>query len=248
MSRIHAGAVPRHQMTGSRDFEAKTRRQLLSGRWMRLHAFAIGAITLAGCWLVSWSMLKLGVDDLVMRSVAALTLTYFFYLALLWAWSQWLLSRSDGLDEANTADLAWDVTDVGVEAGWPMAGRVMSGLGELAAGAGEAAFVAVPVAAVVGVFLLATSALGIAVFGIFGVDVLLGVAIEVAFASAGAAFAFRAERSGWLGFAVRKTVGPMALVTFCGLGAGLMVKHFVPEAKTFGQAAKTLATRWSEEK
>jgi hypothetical protein len=46
--------------------------------------------------------------------------------------------------------------------------------------------------------------------GLFGVEVLIGVAVEIAFASAGGALALKAQREGWLGHAVRRTLGPMA--------------------------------------
>ena len=98
----------------------------------------------------------------------------------------------------------------------------------------------VPVALVVGVAVALATVLGFAVFGLFGVDVLVGVAVEIAFASAGGALALKAQREGWLGHAVRRTIGPMAIVVAVTVVTGVAIGHWLPEARTLPQALERL--------
>jgi hypothetical protein len=106
--------------------------------------------------------------------------------------------------------------------------------------ADEGAVVVVPIALAIGVAVALASALGFAVFGLFGVEVLMGVAVEIAFASAGGALALKAQREGWLGHAVRRTIIPMAVVLALTVMTGLAIHRWLPEAKTLPQAVKTL--------
>jgi hypothetical protein len=92
----------------------------------------------------------------------------------------------------------------------------------------------------VGVAVLISSALAVAVFGLFGVDVLLGAAVDIAFASAGGALAFRAHREGWLAHALSRTgrsAGALLLIV-CVLGA--VIDHWLPQANSLPQAMRLL--------
>ncbi|TXC67282.1 hypothetical protein FSC37_21040 [Piscinibacter aquaticus] len=135
------------------------------------------------------------------------------FLGLLWLWCRWLLSRAEA-----DGDLPLDDLDAllpsrrgggGVECGDSglEAGDIAEGALEVAGAADEGALVAVPLMVVVGIAMLIATGLSVAVFGLFGVEVLLGVAVEIAFAAAGGALAFRARREGWLLHATGRTGG-----------------------------------------
>ena len=100
--------------------------------------------------------------------------------------------------------------------------------------------VVVPLIVVVGVAVALATALGFVVFGLFGVDILLGVAVELAFASAGGALAWRAQREGWLSHAMRRTAGPVAGALLALAVAGALLQHWVPGAGTWPQALRML--------
>ncbi len=119
-------------------------------------------------------------------------------------------------------------------------GDAVSGVLDAAGSADEAAVVVVPIAVVVGIALLVASALGVAVFGLFGVEVLLGVAVEIAFAAAGGAAVYRAEREGWLLHALGRTWKPMLLLLAIVLTLGLVIDHWLPQADSLPQALRLL--------
>lgn len=106
--------------------------------------------------------------------------------------------------------------------------------------ADEAVVIAVPIAIVVGVALGLAFGLGLLVFGLFGVEVLLGVAVELAFASFGGALAWRARREGWLLHALRRTLLPMLALSVVTAAVGWALHHWVPEAHTVPQALRLL--------
>ena len=105
----------------------------------------------------------------------------------------------------------------------------------------EASLVSVAVA--VGMAVAMFVAMGFAVFSLFGVEVLMGVVVEIAFASAGSAVALKAQGEGWLRHAVGRTVKPMATLLVATLALALAVEHWMPLARTLPQALKLLLTR-----
>jgi len=119
-------------------------------------------------------------------------------------------------------------------------GEFTSAAAEAMGSADEGAIVLVPVALAIGVAVGLAAALGFAVFGLFGVEVLMSVAVEIAFASAGGVLALKAQREGWLGHAVRRTALPMAIVLATTMLIGLAIGHWLPEAKTLPQALRLL--------
>jgi hypothetical protein len=116
------------------------------------------------------------------------------------------------------------------------AGKAVEGAFE----ADEAVVIAVPLAIVVGVALGLAFGLGLLVFGLFGVEVLLGVAVEIAFASFGGALAWRARREGWLLHALRRTLLPMLALSVVTAALGWALHHWVPQAETIPQALRLL--------
>jgi hypothetical protein len=111
---------------------------------------------------------------------------------------------------------------------------------EVAAAADEGIVIVVPLMLLLFVAGALASLLGLAVFGLFGVEVLLGVAVELALASVGGALAYKAQREGWLGFAWRRTRAAAAGL-LCGLVLlGATIDHWVPEARSAPHAVRLL--------
>jgi hypothetical protein len=239
-------------------FENHVRADLRERRWVRVHIACIGLVTFAVLWGLSHALLRAGVESMALRHGAALVGAYAVYLGLLWLWARWLLSRHEG----EVPDLGGPDGPGGGSGGSARGpdfqsggggdfggggasgsfdgGEVASAAAEVVGGADEGAIVLVPLALVVGAAVLLGAALGFAVFGLFGVEVLLGVAVEIAFASAGGALAFKARREGWLGHALRRTIAPMAVVLAATVATGLALAHWLPRAATLPQALKLL--------
>lgn len=105
-----------------------------------------------------------------------------------------------------------------------MAGSAM----EAAAGSDEAAIVVVPVVAL---FLIACALIfgaGSLVLLYFGWEVLLAVAMELAFSYASARAAVRVTRAGWASTAVRLTWKPLAGALVCAVVLGATIDYFYP--------------------
>jgi hypothetical protein len=245
-----------------RQFEERTRADVRERRWLRLHVFLIGLLTLAACGLLSLLWMRLGVAHLGARFVLSLLGAYGVYLGLLYLWGRWLLSRDEGsadgfdLPIEDVADGMGHVIrsggggdfggggasgsfDLGLE-GSSTAEAAVSGAAEVLGGADEGAVVAVPIALVVGAAVLLAVGLGFVVFGLFGVEIVLGVVVEIAFASVGGALAYKARREGWLMFAIRRTLLPMAGVLVCALLLGWALQTWLPQAATLPQALRLL--------
>ena len=123
-------------------------------------------------------------------------------------------------------------------------------LGDLASGAADAlgstdegAVVVVPVVAI---FLIVSALLlgaGSLAMLFFGWDVLLTVAVELAFSVATARAAVGVERQGWLGAAVRLTWKPLLGALLCAGVLGASIDHFLPGAASLPQAVRILQGR-----
>lgn len=252
-------------------FERRVRAELRRRRWLRVHVVLIGLVTFGVLWGLSHALLRAGVDTMALRHGLALLGAYVVYLALLWLWARWLLSRheADGGDlgsidgpgggspdgpgfasggggdfggggAGGSFDVGGDTGSALAELGSAGGRKVLGAAVEVGGAADEGAIVLVPLALLVGVALLLAAAFGVAVFGLFGAEVLLGVAVEIAIASAGGALAFKAEREGWLGHAMRRTIVPLLIVLVATVGAGLMLAHWLPGAATLPQALRML--------
>ena len=243
-------------------FEHAVRADLSARRWLRWHSFLLASVCFGVLWAVSAGLMRAGLGTLALRWPLALALAYAVFIGLLWVWCRWLLSR----DEADVSDLVPDLgridggrADVlfrsggggdfggggasgsfgsgdAIEGAGQVAGQVLEG----AASADEGIVVAVPLAVVVGVAALLAGALGVAVFGLFGIEVLLGVAVEIAIASAGGALAYRARREGWLAHALSRTIGPMGIILVMVVGLGMVIDHWLPQAHSLPQLFKML--------
>jgi hypothetical protein len=120
------------------------------------------------------------------------------------------------------------------------AGEPAGATAEVLGAADEAAVVLIPLAVVLALAASLGALLGFAVFGLFGVEVLLGVAVEIAFASLGGALAFKAQREGWLAAALRRTAGPAFVMLVAVVGLGAALDHWLPQARSLPHAIQLL--------
>jgi len=109
-----------------------------------------------------------------------------------------------------------------------------------AAGADEGAVIVVPVVAVFLAGLAVLLGAGSLVLLFFGFDVLLAVAIELAFAYASARAAARVVREGWLTAAARLTWKPLLGALLCAVLTGALVDYLVPQADSLPGAVRIL--------
>ncbi|AVS87018.1 hypothetical protein C8238_01060 [Paracidovorax avenae] len=177
------------------------------------------------------------------------------------------VDASSGVDVLDVADALYDAGDLAARAvrsaggrsptlpqsgGGDFAGAGADGhfgdaLGDMAgnalgaaAEADEGAVVVVPVVAI---FLIGAAVLfgaGALALLYFGFDVLLAVAVELAFSYATARAAMGVERAGWLAAAVRLTWKPLLGALLCAVVLGAALDRFLPDARSLPQAVRML--------
>lgn len=229
-------------------------------RWLRLHLLLIALCTLA-CLVLGGGLLRAaGIESLAWRYAVLLPLTYGVYLGPLRLWAAYLLSREqtgpDGLDAATELPMARHGGSAEPEFQSGGAGDFGGGgargdfseddgeLGEAALKTGvealgaldEGAVVALPLLAVVAIAGLLGGLLGAGVFVLFGVKVLLAVAVEVALAALAGGFAWRHQREGWLSRAVGHTWRAALASQLLGVALGATVDHWLPGARSLPHA------------
>jgi hypothetical protein len=251
-------------------FAQRVRDDLRARRWLRLHCALIGGVTLLAAWACSHVLMRLGTDALWLRYGLSFGVAYAVFLLLLYLWACWLLSRDEGdvpqidgggygggsrstgespaFRSGEGGDFGGagggssfdapgvEVPDAVVEGASNAAGSVL----EVAGAADEGALILVPLALVIGIALAIGTMLGFVVFGLFGVEVLLAVAVEVAIASVGGALAYKAGVEGWLGAAWRRTrtAAVIGLLVLVALGGA--IDHWMPEARSLPHAVRLL--------
>jgi hypothetical protein len=245
-------------------FAARVRTDLSQRRWLRWHCFLIGALTFFCAWFASHLLMRAGSEALWLRYGAAFGVAYLVFIALLYWWVRWLLSRDEG--DVPQIDGGWSDASPSARSngepsfksgeggdfggaggggsfdapGGDAAGEAVGGALEVAAAADEGVIVLLPLALVVGAALALGTVLGFVVFGLFGVEVLLAVAVELALASIGGALAFKAGREGWLQAAWRRTRGPAAAALVTLMLVGGAIDRWLPQANSLPQALKLL--------
>jgi hypothetical protein len=257
-----AAALRDHHRQVAR-FEHAVRADLRARRWLRWHSFLLASTCLLAMWGVSAALMHAGIDTLALRWPLAFAAAYAVFIGLLHLWCRWLLSHDEfegdvdpglvdlprprsGADPVFRSGEGGDFGGGGAsgsfEAGDAVEGatKVAGQAFEAAASADEGIVIAVPLAVVVGVGALLAGGLGVAVFGLFGIEVLLGVAVEIAIASAGGALAYRARREGWLAHALSRTLGPAAIVLVLAGALGATIDHWLPQAHSLPQALRAL--------
>ena len=126
-------------------------------------------------------------------------------------------------------------------------GDAVSGLGDAAGGAleaiGSADEGAVVVIPVVAIFLIGAAVFfgaGALLLLFFGWEVLLTVAVELAFSYVSARAAVRVAREGWVSAAVRLTWKPLLGAIVCAVALGAAIDHLIPSANSLPQAVKLI--------
>lgn len=241
---------------------AQTLQQRHSLRW---HGLCIGSFTLLGMLLAAWGQKTLGVQQLSVRYAVTLTVGYLVYLLVLRLWAAWLLQPAGGRQDSgwgagdaldageaalDVADLARSAVRVRPHAPLPAGGGDAQGLGDLAGGAldglgsaDEGAVVVVPVLAIFAIAALVVMGAGALALLFFGWDVLLAVAVELAFSLATARVAMGVERAGWLSAAVRLTWKPLLGALLCAVALGATIDHFLPQVDSLPEAVRVLRQR-----
>jgi hypothetical protein len=122
-----------------------------------------------------------------------------------------------------------------------------SGLGEAASGAldalgsaDEGAIVVIPVVAIFAIGAAVFLGAGSLLLLFFGWDVLLAVAVELAFSYVTARATVRMVREGWMSAAVRLTWKPLIGAIACAVALGAAIDHFIPSANSLPQAVKLI--------
>ncbi len=250
-------------------FERAVRADLVARRWLRWHTFLLASLCFLIAWGTSAGLMRAGIEALALRWPLAFGVAYGAFIGLLWLWCRWLLSRDEADGDPGLDGDHFDVGSGGGggggggevpfrsggggdfggggasgsfdgDAAVEGAGRATKLALEAAASADEGIVIAVPLALVVGAATLIAGAIGVAVFGLFGIEVLLGVAVEIAIASAGGALAYRARREGWLAHALSRTFRPMLLLLLIVALLGLAIDHWLPQAQSLPQALRLL--------
>ena len=235
-----------------------------------LHGLWVGTLVLTTMWVASYVQMLLGSQSLALRYVITLGVGYISYLLVLRLWAAALLRRDssqlDGSADIGVPDFGpgdcgssppiqsgsggdfggggatGDFSGPAIPESAGGVGDFAAGAFEAAAGADEAAIVVVPVVAV---FLLGLAVLlgaGSLALLYFGWDVLLVVAVELAFSYAAARTAVSVAREGWLSAAVRLTYKPLLGALLCAVLLGGLLDYFLPSANSLPQAVRLLAS------
>ena len=128
------------------------------------------------------------------------------------------------------------------EAAGEIAGQTVK-LGAAALDSDDGAVVAVPLLVVLGIAALLMALLGLGVFALFGVDVLMAVALEVALAGLAGGFAWRRQREGWLQRALAHTWKPALAMVMLGVALGTTLDHWLPQSDSLPHAIRLLSGR-----
>jgi hypothetical protein len=251
-------------------FAQRVRNDLRTRRWLRWHCSLIGLFTLLAGWACSHALMHAGADALWLRYGTSFAVAYGVLMLLLYLWARWLLSRDEadwlqidgggsggGSGSRSGGDLSSMKSGGGGDFGGAGsggsfeapdlpgaitdgAGEAVGGALEMAGAADEGAIVLVPIALLIGIALAIGSVLGFAVFGLFGVEVLLAVAVEIAMASVGGAIAYKAGAEGWLTAAWRRTFWPAVAALACVVVLGAAIDHWLPQARSLPHALRLL--------
>ena len=231
---------------------------------LRWHGLCIGTLTLLGMLLAAWLQKQAGVHLLSVRYAITLAVGYGIYLLVLRWWAARLLDDEEhgSADAGDALDVAVDVADLARSV--PRRGGTRSpamprmrdvadsaesgkGVGDLASGAldglggaDEGAVVIIPVVAIflIGAAILAGA--GALAMLFFSWDVLLAVAVELAFSVAAVRVATRVEREGWLTAPVRLTWKPLLGALRCAVLLGATLDPFLPQVDSLPEAGRLL--------
>lgn len=252
-----------------RMLESRLERELRRRHSLRLHGLCIGLVTMGLMWGVSHLQMVMGMESLAWRYLITLGSGYLAYLLLIRVWAAQLVSRGRSSSSDGPGDVPDFLPDFaggggggnsphfqsggggdfggGGASGDFGLGDAGGGLGDAASGAleavGSADEGAVVVIPVVAIFLIGAAVFfgaGALMLMFFGWEVLLTVAIELAFSYVSARAAVRVAREGWMSAAVRLTWKPLIGAIACAVALGAAIDHFIPAANSLPQAVKLI--------
>ena len=114
------------------------------------------------------------------------------------------------------------------------------GTGNMGGALATSFVVIIPVLLVFGALLLAVTGAGSLIWLVFGADLFLTVAVEVAFAMLMARTLYVVEREGWLLAALRISWKPMLGALVAAVLLGALADWFFPQADTLVQVLRIL--------
>ena len=253
-----------------RVLEGRIERDLRRRHSLRLHGLCIGLVTMGLMWGVSHLQMVMGMESLAWRYLITLGAGYLAYLLLIRVWAAQLVGRDSRPSSADgPGDLPDFFPDFAGGGGGGHSPHFQSGgggdfggggasgdfgLGDAAGGLGDAASGALEAVgsadegAVVVIPVLAIFLIGAAVFFgagalmmmFFGWEVLLTVAVELAFSYVSARAAVRVAREGWVSAVIRLTWKPLMGAIVCAVALGAAIDHFIPSASSLPQAVKLI--------
>lgn len=118
-----------------------------------------------------------------------------------------------------------------------------SGAVDAIGSADDGAVVVVPIVAIFLIGAALVFGAGSLAMLFFGWDVLLAVAVEVAFSVVAARAAVGVEREGWLSAAVRLTWKPLLGALLCAVVLGATIDHFLPGVQSLPEAVRAIQGR-----
>ena len=119
-------------------------------------------------------------------------------------------------------------------------GDAASGALDALGGADEGAVIVIPVVAIFAIGAALFFGAGSLLLLFFGWEVLLAVAVELAFSYVTARATVRMVREGWMSAAVRLTWKPLIGAIACAVALGAAIDHFIPSANSLPQAVKLI--------
>ncbi len=260
------GAASLSSWGSVRRWEDATRERLRRHHALWLHGWCIGLVVLAVMWGMAHLQMLAGSESLAVRYLVTLGSGYLAFLLVLRWWAGLLVGERESLDGLDPgggggggggssgdpvpgiepggggdfggggAQASFDVLP---EAGSPL-GDLAGGALEVAGGADEGAVVVIPVVVVFLAGVLVLFGFGSLLLLYFGWEVLLAVAVEIAFGYVSGRTAVRLAREGWLNAAVRLTWKPLAGALVCAVLLGALIDGLVPQARSLPHAIQLL--------
>ena len=150
-------------------------------------------------------------------------------------------SGEDGDFAGGGASGSFDAEEGGVDALLDSAAEgIVDGVVDAGGAAEEGAVVLIPVLLIFALALVSFVGAGLLLLLLFGTDVLLAVAVELAFAWAAARTATRLQRQGWLAAAIRLSYKPLLAALISATLLGAASDYLAPGARTLPEAVRLL--------
>ena len=245
-----------------RMLESRLERELRRRHSLRLHGLCIGLVTMGLMWGVSHLQMVMGMESLAWRYLITLGSGYLAYLLVIRLWAAQLVGREN---RSSSDDRPGDFPDLlpdfagggggghsphfqaggggdfgGGGASGDFGGGDAGAALEAVGSADEGAVVVIPVLAIFVIGAAVFFGAGALMLMFFGWEVLLTVAVELAFSYVSARAAVRVVREGWVSAVIRLTWKPLIGAIACAVALGAAIDYFVPAANSLPQAVKLI--------